>query len=301
MSALIEVNNLCKAFGDKQALNNVSFDVNKGQTVALVGPNGAGKTTLFSILCGYLVPSSGSVNIMGKQLGDPALFGQLSALPQDATLDPRFSLQKQLNFYGRLQGLSKQKASMETSRVLELVGLADNHHAKIAELSHGMKKRVCIAQALIGSPKIVLLDEATAGLDPLNAREIRHVIASLSEDITFILSSHDLAELEKLCDHVLYLNQGQLTTHNRDTKQGTSQYLTLTLIHDSRDTLEQIKQLSGVLHVSQSQNKEYIIEYQSHFEQFDIHLLKYCHKLNWQYRQLVNGHTLENQLFQKDK
>jgi ABC-type multidrug transport system ATPase subunit len=302
MSVLIRVNNLCKAFGNNQALDDVSFEVSKGQTVALVGPNGAGKTTLFSILCGYLVPSSGSVNIMGKPLGDPALFGKLSALPQDATLDPRFSLQKQLNFYGRLQGLTNQKANIESSRVLELVGLGDNHNAKIAELSHGMKKRVCIAQALIGSPQILLLDEATAGLDPLNAREIRHIIASLSQDITFILSSHDLAELEKLCNHVLYLKQGQLTTHNRDAAQEESnRCVTLTLINDSRETLEQIKQLSGVLHVSQSQNKEYIIEYQSNFEQFDVHLLKYCHKLNWQYRQLVNGHTLENQLFQKDR
>ncbi|KAF7773726.1 hypothetical protein PCIT_a0038 [Pseudoalteromonas citrea] len=301
MSVLIAVNNLCKSFGDKQALSDVSFEVKKGQTVALVGPNGAGKTTLFSILCGYLMPSSGTVSIMGKPLGSPDLFGVVSALPQDATLDPRFSIQKQLNFYGRLQGMSKHTASIETSRVLDLVGLADNHHAKIAELSHGMKKRVCIAQALIGSPKIVFLDEATAGLDPLNAREIRHVIASLSDDITFILSSHDLAELEKLCDHVLYLNQGQLTTHDRDAKQGSNHYVTLTLINDPRNALEQIKQLSGVLHVTQSQNKEYIIEYQSHFEQFDIHLLKYCHKLNWQYRQLVNGHTLENQLFQKDE
>ncbi|MBE0368309.1 ABC transporter ATP-binding protein [Pseudoalteromonas aurantia] len=300
MNSLIQVNNLSKHFGDKYALNDVSFEVKQGQTVALVGPNGAGKTTLFSILCGYLRPSSGSVSIMGKPLGNPSLFGTLSALPQDATLDPRFSLQKQLSFYARLQGLSLANATNEASRVLELVGLADNHHAKISELSHGMKKRVCIAQALIGEPKIVLLDEATAGLDPLNAREIRHVIASLSEDITFILSSHDLAELEKLCDHVLYLNQGQLTTHDRDTSTGSSQYVTLTLIDSPRNAIEQLKQLNGVLHVSQSQNKEYIIEYQANFEQFDIHLLKYCHKLSWQYRQLVNGHTLENQLFQKD-
>lgn len=300
MSTLIQVSNLSKNFGTKQALRDVSFEITKGQTVALVGPNGAGKTTLFSILCGYLSPDNGVIKIMNKQLGDPSLFSSLSALPQDAILDPRFSLQKQLTFYAKLQGLTSKDAIRETQKVLEMVGLADNHCAKIDELSHGMKKRVCIAQALIGSPKIVLLDEATAGLDPLNAREIRHIISSLSEEITFLLSSHDLTELEKLCNHVLYLNQGQLTTHNRHQQAGQSQFMTLMLNSPAFNTLEQLKQLQGVLHVSQSQTKEYIIEYQSSFEQFDIHLLKYCYKMNWQYRQLVNGHTLENQLFQKD-
>ncbi|NOU48937.1 ABC transporter ATP-binding protein [Pseudoalteromonas sp. JBTF-M23] len=300
MSTLIEVNHLSKSFGSKKALNNVSFTIESGATTALVGPNGAGKTTLFSVLCGYLQPDSGTVRILGQPLGHPSLFGKLAALPQDATLDPRFSIQKQLCFYGLLQGLSKVEALQDTTRVLELVGLSENHNSKINELSHGMRKRVCIAQALLGNPKIVLLDEATAGLDPINAREIRSLISSLSDDVSFILSSHDLAELERLCSHVLYLDKGILTTHNRNEQTGSSKYLTLQLQDQYKDAKELLKQLSGVLYVSQSQNKEFIIEYQASHDQFDIHLLKYCYKNNWQYRQLVNGHTLENQLFQKD-
>ncbi|OHU86909.1 MULTISPECIES: ABC transporter ATP-binding protein [Pseudoalteromonas] len=300
MSTLIEVKQLSKSFGNKKALNDVSFTIDAGTTTALVGPNGAGKTTLFSILCGYLAPDRGDVKILGQPLRHPSLFGKLTALPQDAMLDPRFSIEKQMSFYGALQGFSKSEALKETARVLELVGLSDNHHSQINELSHGMRKRVCIAQALLGSPKIVLLDEATAGLDPLHAREIRSLISTLSDDISFILSSHDLAELERLCDHVLYLDQGKLTAHNRNAPVGQSKYITLQLHEQYKDALERLKQLSGVLHVTQSQNKEYIIEYQWEFEQFDIHLLKYCYKCNWQYHQLVNGHTLENQLFQKD-
>ncbi|CAH9068287.1 Vitamin B12 import ATP-binding protein BtuD [Pseudoalteromonas holothuriae] len=300
MSTIVEVNQLSKSFGSKQALSNVSFTIESGSTTALVGPNGAGKTTLFSVLCGYLRPNSGSVKILDKPLGHPSLFGKLTALPQDAMLDPRFSIQKQLCFYGVLQGLNKIEALKDTTRVLELVGLSDNHNSQINELSHGMRKRVCIAQALLGKPQIVLLDEATAGLDPLNAREIRSLISSLSDEVSFILSSHDLAELERLCSHVLYLDKGVLSAHNRNEQIGSSKYITLQLHEQYKDAKELLKQLSGVLHISQSQNKEFIIEYQSCFEQFDIHLLKYCYKHNWQYRQVVNGHTLENQLFQKD-
>ena len=213
MSTLIKVSGLNKFFGDKHALNNVDFEIVKGPPVALVGPNGAGKTTLFSVLCGYLQPSSGQVGIFDAKPGTKATFGRLAALPQDAQLDPSFTIAHQLSFYGQLQGLSKRKSKMEVERTLELVGLSDVLKEKPEALSHGMRKRVTIAQALIGSPDIVMLDEATAGLDPLHAREIRQLVASLSDEITFILSSHDLNELERLWQQVLYLDKGQLQQH----------------------------------------------------------------------------------------
>lgn len=297
MNHLISVNNMSKSFGSKLALNNVNFEIPENSTTALIGPNGAGKTTLFSILCGYLTPDSGTVEILGHKLGSPKLFNQLSALPQDAQLDPRFSLQKQLSFYGKLQGMSQKDALVETARVLELVGLSDNHKARISELSHGMRKRVCIAQALIGSPKIVLLDEATAGLDPVHARDIRNIISDLSSQATLILSSHDLSELERLCDNILYLEAGKLTAHQRDHSGAEHKYITLQLCHEPRQAIDHLKQLQGVTHVTQTQAKEFIIEYSAEHKQFDLQLLKQCHKLNWEYRQLINGNTLENQLF----
>lgn len=300
MNTIITARNISKNFGSKNALKDVSFEIELGQTTALIGPNGAGKTTLFSILCGYLKPDSGSVQILGHNLGDPKLFSQLAALPQDAQLDPRFSIEKQLCFYARLQDLSKNESLKETHRVLELVGLKENFNSRISELSHGMRKRVCIAQALINKPKVILLDEATAGLDPVNAREIRNIIANISNETSFILSSHDLSELERLCNHILYLDQGVLTQHQTQNYQGEHNYITLQLLHEPPQVIDYLKQLQDVTHVQQTQRKEFVIEYKAVNKQFDVQLLKYCHKLDWQYRQLINGNTLENELFNKE-
>ncbi|KZN49725.1 ABC transporter ATP-binding protein [Pseudoalteromonas luteoviolacea] len=298
MSAVIEVSSLSKTFGTKQALNNVAFTINKGSTVALVGPNGAGKTTLFSIICGYLKPSNGSINVLGHSPGDAHLFGKISALPQDAQLDPKFSVAKQLSFFAQLQGMSRKAAETDTQRVLELVDLVHVANSKTGELSHGMRKRVCIAQALLGSPKIVLLDEATAGLDPKNAKAIRTLIASLQGDMTFILSSHDLSELERLCDTVLYLEQGQLSSHQSDLYQSEQgSFVTLQMLNLDGPMKDKIARLNGVKNIKQTQSDELVIEYAKQDEPFDLSLLTLIHENSWTYKQLVNGRTLENQLF----
>ena len=210
MSVVINCQQISHRYGSKLALDNVNFTIDAGEPVALVGPNGAGKTTLFSILCGYLQPSSGSIELFGCHPNSPSLFGKVGALPQDAQLDPRFSVLKQLLFFCQLQGISKSQALMEADRVLELVGLSQSKHVKPQELSHGMRKRIAIAQALLGQPELILLDEPTAGLDPVNARAIRKLISDLSAHATFMVSSHNLDELEKLCQTVLYLDQGKL-------------------------------------------------------------------------------------------
>ncbi|MDK2594094.1 ABC transporter ATP-binding protein [Pseudoalteromonas obscura] len=298
MSTVIEVKSLSKTFGTKRALDNVEFKIEKGSTVALVGPNGAGKTTLFSIVCGYLKPSSGTIDILGHRPGDASLFDKISALPQDAQLDPKFSVLQQLTFFAKLQGMSGKAALEDTKRVLTLVDLAHVANSKTSELSHGMRKRVCIAQALLGSPEIVLLDEATAGLDPKNAKAIRSLIASLQGDITFILSSHDLSELERLCDTVLYLEQGQLSSHQSDlhkTEQGS--FVTLQMLNLDADMQDKISNLAGVRHIKQTQSDELVIEYTKQPQPFDLSLLALIHEHKWTYKQLVNGRTLENQLF----
>ena len=301
MSHIIQAKNLNKNYGHKHALSNVEFSIEKGAPVALVGPNGAGKTTLFSILCGYIKPSSGEVLIMGHPPGDKALFGKLAALPQDAQLDPRFSIAHQLKFYGQLQGFSAKKSQHEVERTLDLVGLLDVLYVKPSELSHGMRKRVTIAQTLIGSPEIVLLDEASAGLDPLHAREVREVVASLSSDITFILSSHDLNELERLCSQVLYLEQGCLKEHQTltTTSSDKCRYFTLRMKQQEEGIIEALQQLESVSHVILTQDREFLIKAVAGHEDAgtDIDVLQLCHKNNWQYAQIFNGKTLENQLF----
>jgi ABC-2 type transport system ATP-binding protein len=297
---LIEVENLSKSFNEHLALDNVSFSLEKGEPIALVGPNGAGKTTLFSILCGYLSPSSGSVKVAGFNAGHSSLFGRLAALPQDAQFDPRFTIAHQLTFYAQLQGFSRKNAKKEAVRTLELVGLADTSTAKPDELSHGMRKRVSIAQTLIGTPEIVMLDEATAGLDPINAREVRELVSTLSSDITFILSSHDLSELERLCSQVLYLEKGKLQQHQNLQNDSEQRYLTLRMKQTYDNFIELIQSMSHVENVEQTQKNEFVITTSTNIsenEPLDLQILQFCHKQQWQYSQLTNGKTLENRLF----
>lgn len=302
MSAVISAVGLSKQYGSKLALNNVSFEIYKGAPVALVGPNGAGKTTLFSLLCGYIFPSRGQLQILDSKVGSFSLFGQVAALPQDAQLDPRFSITHQLSFYAQLQGFSKSKAKQESERVLELVGLNDVAKQRPKDLSHGMRKRVTIAQALIGEPQIVMLDEATAGLDPIHAREVRELVSSLSDRTTFILSSHDLSELERLCDQVLHLDQGILSEHHARTKLADAKhFITLQLAQEYANVVQVIQQLPMVQRVYMSQSKEFVVEFNKSAEAFDVLLLQCCHQQGWEYRQLVNGHTLENQIFHKQQ
>jgi ABC-type multidrug transport system ATPase subunit len=297
---LIQVENLSKSFNEHLALDNVSFSLDKGEPIALVGPNGAGKTTLFSLLCGYLSPTSGSIKIAGFDAGHSGLFGRLAALPQDAQFDPRFTIAHQLTFYAQLQGFSRKSAHKEAHRTLELVGLSETLKAKPDELSHGMRKRVAIAQTLIGSPEIVMLDEATAGLDPINAREVRELVSTLSSEITFILSSHDLSELERLCSQVLYLEKGTLAQHQSLQNDSEQQYLTLRMKQPYDNFIELIQSINNVQNVEQTQKNEFVITTSvetSENEPLDLQILQLCHKQQWQYSQLTNGKTLENRLF----
>ncbi|XPF94850.1 ABC transporter ATP-binding protein [Colwellia sp. RE-S-Sl-9] len=299
MSLLIKVEGLNKRYCNKHALKNVNFEINKGEPVALVGPNGAGKTTLFSILCGYIPYDSGNVSILGESPSIAAVNQTFSALPQDAQLDPKYSIESQLKFYAQLQGFSTKQSIIEAHKVLDMVGLEDNYKVKPLELSHGMRKRAAIAQSLIGSPQLVILDEATAGLDPKHAKDIREIISNLSNEITFVLSSHDLSELERLCDQVLYLENGELKEHQTLTSKDDFNYLTLRMKQHSDSFVKEVSMLPSVQNVSQLQGKEYLISYTQldNTEPFDITFLKYCHEQNWVYSQLVNGKTLENQLF----
>ncbi len=299
MSTVIHCQNVSHLYGSKQALNQVNFSVNAGEPIALVGPNGAGKTTLFSILCGYLRPTSGRVEIFNSLPNSSSLFGRIGALPQDALLDQRFSVLKQFLFFGQLQGMSKSIAIKETERVLDLVGLADSAKVKPQELSHGMRKRISIAQALFGKPELILLDEPTAGLDPINARVIRKLIGELSAEATFMVSSHNLDELEKLCRTVLYLESGKLTQQEIGEVNNNAGYLTIQLLDELTPNKKiQLQELPVVQHIEQTQRMEYVITYDDQLEPyFDQQLLAFLAENALKYRQLIRGRSLEEQLF----
>lgn len=300
MSALIRCDGLSKQFGRKTALQQVSFELEYGDTAALIGPNGAGKTTLFSILCGYLRADSGQAQLLGHNAGSSELFGRISALPQDAQFDPGFSIGEQLQFYGRLQGLNSKTATAETTRVLTLVGLAGEAGQKAAALSHGMRKRAAIAQAFIGQPELVLLDEPTAGLDPANALAIRQLISQLSGQVSFLISSHNIFELEQLCNKVLYLDKGQLqASATAAVTVGAPHYLTLQLEQEANEALlMQLRQLAGVQAINQPQKKQLVFTLQpEQADSFDISLLQCLAAHGWRYRNLTKGQTLEQKLF----
>lgn len=299
MNQIISCQQLSKDFGSKRALDQASFSIDSGETVALVGPNGAGKTTLFSILCGYLLPSQGKVNIFGHAPGSSALHGRIAALPQDAQLDPRFAVSHQLALFARLQGMGKKAALDEARRVLARVELSEVFNEKPAALSHGMRKRVSIAQTMIGDPQLIMLDEPTAGLDPANARNIRQMVAGLSADTSIIISSHNLSELERLCNKVLLLDQGKLSEQELGSQISCADYLTLLLEpQDGCDPLPVLEQLRGVVEVRSQQKNEYLIRYDGQLvPDMDIQLLQCLASHQWSYRQLLKGRTLEEQLF----
>ncbi|MBZ4376096.1 ABC transporter ATP-binding protein [Corallococcus interemptor] len=205
----IQLNNVSKHFGPKVAVKAVSLQVRQGEVFGLIGPNGAGKTTTFSMMCGYLYPSEGSLQVMGVSPTTPgALKGRVGALPQDAVLPPGWEVGALLTYWARLSDLPQPEH--EARGALEKVGLMEAWKVQTQALSHGMAKRAAMAQALMGRPPLVLLDEPTAGLDPRIAAQVRQIIKDMKGTQTVVVSSHNLQELEELCDAAAILDKGTL-------------------------------------------------------------------------------------------
>lgn len=207
----ISIHGLCKRYGTVTALDEVSFEVPKNSVFGLLGPNGAGKTTLFSVIADFVRPDRGRAEVLGTDVrAVERLIGRLSILPQDADFERNVPVWDQLFYFQRLAGAGPHEAQGEVERTLGLVGLADEKRRSIQALSHGMRKRLGIAQAFLGTPEVILLDEPTAGLDPHNVRQIRDLIGELKTRATVVVSSHNMAEIQELSDHVAILDRGRL-------------------------------------------------------------------------------------------
>jgi ABC-2 type transport system ATP-binding protein len=209
----VRLSKLTKRFGAKLAVDNVSLQIKAGSVYGLIGPNGAGKTTTFSMMAGFLRPTSGRVEVLGffPQQTD-MLRSRVGVLPQDAILPPIEQVGEFLTTLARLQMVPAKDAKATARAVLEEVGGMEWWKVKCGALSHGMAKRVQLAQALLGSPDVVLLDEPTAGLDPRSAYEVRQLIKNRKRRCTLIVSSHNLQELEEICDAAAILDRGRLVT-----------------------------------------------------------------------------------------
>ena len=299
---LIRCEKLSKHYGRLRALDNIDLSIEAGKPVALVGPNGAGKTTLISLIAGFIRPSSGGVTINdsaagGFAAGQSSIKSRLSVLPQDAQFDPNFSIGSQLILYAKLRGVKNPK--QQVARSLELVQLQDRFKSKSTELSHGMSKRLLIAQALLGNPDIILLDEPTAGIDPPNAKLIRDLIASESSNTTFVVSSHNLDELEKVCDTVIHLADGKLVSQGSIADEvGEQGFLTLQADHDAGQHIESV---AGLINLGQNQHNEFIIEFDAvNYPQFHIAMLQKLANNNIRYKRLINGRTLEEKMYSQN-
>ncbi len=211
MTIAIDIRDVSKHFGHKVAVNRVSFSVEEGHCYGLIGPNGAGKTTTFSMMCGFLHPTQGAIRILGADPSVPgALKGKVGVLPQDAILPPTWKVGELLSHWARLSNLRSPDDSAR--QALERVGLPETWNVAAGAMSHGMAKRVAMAQAIMGAPPVILLDEPTAGLDPKIAASVRALIRELKGKHTVVVSSHNLQELEELCDATALLDKGNLVT-----------------------------------------------------------------------------------------
>jgi len=209
--AAVRLASVTKRFGQKVAVDSVTLKIPAGSVYGLIGPNGAGKTTTFSMLAGYLKPTYGEVEVLGFAPSNVnELRSRLGVLPQDALLPANDKVGEFLVHMARLQNIPREKAESQAREVLAEVDGRDWWNQKCGSLSHGMAKRVQLAQALLGEPEVVLLDEPTAGLDPRVAYEVRQIIKSRKGRCTLIVSSHYLQELEEICDAAAILDRGKV-------------------------------------------------------------------------------------------
>lgn len=217
---MLLVENLVKHYGSHEALKGISFHVEKGQIVGLLGQNGAGKSTTMNIITGYMAATSGQVWIQGINILENPKEAKkcLGYLPEQPPLYEGMTVREYLQFVGELKGLKKGAARKEADAVMEQTNLSERENVLIKQLSKGYKQRVGLAQALVGNPALLILDEPMVGLDPNQIIEMRELIRSLAGEHTVILSSHILSEIESICDHIIILDEGQVTAEN-ETKQ----------------------------------------------------------------------------------
>lgn len=209
---MIEVSHLTKQYGNHLAVDDVSFTVADGQICGLLGPNGAGKSTIMNILTGYLSATSGQVTVAGHPLPEEADAAKacVGYLPEQPPLYPEMTVQEYLTFAAELKGVKKAERKEQVCRAARRTGLEAVLPRLIRSLSKGYKQRVGIAQALLGSPRLIILDEPTVGLDPAQVIEIRKLIRELGRAHTVILSSHILGEVQAVCQQILILSKGHL-------------------------------------------------------------------------------------------
>lgn len=220
----IKIKNLSKTYGTQRAVDDISFEVAKGEIVGFLGPNGAGKSTTMKILTGYLPATEGSAEVNGFDVKTSPLQvkSSIGYLPEHNPLYLDMYVREFLEFVGSLYGLKGKTLQIKVAETIKMVGLGLEKHKKIGQLSKGYRQRVGLAQALIHNPDVLILDEPTTGLDPNQLVEIRDLIKSVGKDKTVIFSTHIMQEVEAICDRVIIINRGKIVANGTlsELKQG---------------------------------------------------------------------------------
>lgn len=262
---MIEVKNLTKKYGANTVVNKLTFTIEKGKIYGLLGPNGAGKSTTMNMITGFLAPTDGQILINGLDIYDNAREAKKSIgyLPENPPVYPDMTPEEYLCFVAGAKGLKYPALLEEVYRVMEKTDILDRKDRLIKNLSKGYRQRVGIAQAILGDPELIILDEPTVGLDPRQISEIRELISKLGKDRTVILSSHILAEISAVCEHVMIINQGNLvasdTLENIKKHNMPENIIDLTVKASEKQIKDIMGQLKNIVSfdVSESNDPEY--------------------------------------------
>ena len=268
---MIEVKNVTKKYGKAVAVEDISFTINDGEIVGLLGPNGAGKSTTMNILTGYIEQTSGEVTIEGyNTLKKPKKAKkQIGYMPEGVPLYTDLTVKEFVTYMAELKQVNRKERKEKVQKVIEQTGLKDVQNKLTKNLSRGYKQRVSMAGALVGEPKILILDEPTVGLDPKQITEIRNLIKELGKTHTVILSSHILSEVSQICNKVIIINKGKIvaidTPENLENKVSNNNCIYVTVedtenkIDKIKDKIREIKNIE-LVQENEDKTKQYLIE-----------------------------------------
>ena len=253
---MIEVRHLSRNFGAVKAIEDVTFDVRKGEIVGFLGPNGAGKTTTMRILTGYIPATSGTAKVAGFDVQEQSLEvrKRIGYMPENPPLYGDMTVESYLHFVAKIKGVDGKLRKRNVEKVMEQVEIKDVRHRLIRTLSKGYKQRVGLAQALVHDPEVLILDEPTIGLDPKQIREVRTLIKNLAGEHTVILSTHILPEVSMTCERVIIINKGRIvaedTPDNLTARLAGSQRVVMEVEGPVDSVISALRAVPGVMSVT---------------------------------------------------
>jgi ABC-2 type transport system ATP-binding protein len=269
---LIELKNVTKKYNNFVAVDDISFKIEDGEIVGFLGPNGAGKSTTMNMITGYIEPTSGTISVNGYDINQKAKHAkkQIGYMPENVPLYLELTVKEFVSYMADLKLIKRKEKKAEVERVIKETGLEEVKGKLIRNLSRGYKQRVSLAGALVGNPPILILDEPTVGLDPIQVIEIRNLIKELGKDHTVLISSHILAEISQMCNKIIIIKQGKIIkidkTENIEENSANSENEVIIKVEEDGTSLKSIqndlKQIIDIKLIEESNSeKTYILKY----------------------------------------